>query len=464
MILNEDYFDKADINYDETARDSDDMDSPRTDINLQLILALPVCCAKFDNINRINWKRHIRIISQVMNNLRIFNRSAELKFIHFCVQKNMSFGYEYEKPWVYDVSYTPEQFDNKKFVKDVFNEMNEFCYNEYAGNDWEWYIEDSKKERTTSELFFYQPISLMLHIVLDYDIDSVNKELPMDAFKQEFISLQNVCIDWGHIAKILKKDSQENDCPIMLKYKDNPNDEKAFVQGNSMTMFHWTQISLERMYHRFLNDGIEPDRKRDSRANALNVRGHISPIVYYAYALEQKSAQIPGYEFILYGYAADTTDVLRLYLVMKPKQTGTKYDNISEMNKWVQQYLIDNCPEHYKLRTISETTEQKVEVRICTGKDFIPTIDTKKKEYGFTFTEEFGPRTRMLWKVHYVDQNWEIHGRYKYASRKSTFINGSASAAGDGHYNYQDALKAGFFGRYAQEHVKEIISPDRFYK
>lgn len=34
MILNEDYFDKADINYDETDRVSDDMDSPRTDISL----------------------------------------------------------------------------------------------------------------------------------------------------------------------------------------------------------------------------------------------------------------------------------------------------------------------------------------------------------------------------------------------------------------------------------------------
>ena len=34
MLLNEDYFDKADINYDETVRASDDMDSPRTDINL----------------------------------------------------------------------------------------------------------------------------------------------------------------------------------------------------------------------------------------------------------------------------------------------------------------------------------------------------------------------------------------------------------------------------------------------
>lgn len=36
MLLNEDYFDKAaDINYDETDRVSDDdMDSPRTDINL----------------------------------------------------------------------------------------------------------------------------------------------------------------------------------------------------------------------------------------------------------------------------------------------------------------------------------------------------------------------------------------------------------------------------------------------
>jgi hypothetical protein len=74
------------------------------------------------------------------------------------------------------------------------------------------------------------------------------------------------------------------------------------------------------MYHRFLNDGIVPDKSRSSRENALNVRGHISPIVYYAYALEQKSAQIPGYNFILYGYAADTSDTLRLYLFMKPKQ------------------------------------------------------------------------------------------------------------------------------------------------
>ncbi len=34
MILNEDYFDKVDIDYDETERADDDMDQPRTDINL----------------------------------------------------------------------------------------------------------------------------------------------------------------------------------------------------------------------------------------------------------------------------------------------------------------------------------------------------------------------------------------------------------------------------------------------
>lgn len=134
------------------------------------------------------------------------------------------------------------------------------------------------------------------------------------------------------------------------------------------------------------------------------------------------------------------------------------------MNKWVQKYLIDNCPEHFKLRTISESTEEKVEVRICTGVDFIPTIDVKKKTYGFTFTEEYGPRTRMLWKVYYVDKNWEIHGRYKYASRRDVHITNSSSAASSGRYDYEQALEDGFFGRYAQEHAKEITSPDRFYK
>ena len=34
MILNEDYFDKVDIDYDETERADDDMDQARTDINL----------------------------------------------------------------------------------------------------------------------------------------------------------------------------------------------------------------------------------------------------------------------------------------------------------------------------------------------------------------------------------------------------------------------------------------------
>lgn len=123
-----------------------------------------------------------------MENLRIFNRSAELKYIHFCVDENKSFGYKYEKPWVYDVTYKPDDFNNKQFENDVLEEMNEFCYNTYSIT-WTWYIEDSKEERKGSDAYFYQPLSLMLHIVLDYDIDSVDTDLPMDSFKREIVGL-----------------------------------------------------------------------------------------------------------------------------------------------------------------------------------------------------------------------------------------------------------------------------------
>lgn len=123
-----------------------------------------------------------------MENLRIFNRSAELKYIHFCVDENKSFGYKYEKPWVYDVTYKPDDFNNKQFENDVLKEMNEFCAENYQSS-WDYNIEDSKKERTGSESYFYQPLSLMLHIVLDYDIDSVDTDLPMDSFKREIVGL-----------------------------------------------------------------------------------------------------------------------------------------------------------------------------------------------------------------------------------------------------------------------------------
>ena len=332
--------------------------------------------------------------------------------------------------------------------------MQEFCKKQFDENDF----------RTFSSVNMRG--SLCLTFVMDFTYNNIDANMSKRKFERQFSRLANTLTHMNRLCSVLADTGETgtttsgfavfiNDTDPEL---DNTTPDFKIGGRGGLAPRNWTYKTMNKVYAFLSDTDFDESDTKSVNNSTLHLPSGMNPICLQFHKIKSIPVANEHYYYKLIGYRDRSLyeeRKLQIFLVLRPRDLNSEYAKITKMCDWVKTFVIDRISDAKGAQVVGSNRSAVVEIRISMGiSDFKPVLDWKSKKYDNTYTRAVAGSGRWIeYKVSFHDEEFDRFGRPKRGGNR--FLSKQMELAFEGNREYEDDMRRGYFGRYAQTHSRE---------